>query len=343
MAERKAAKAKKHEIIEVKETAIWNSQTQLQEIKQIYGKDLTDNEFKIFIGIGKATGLNPFLREIWAVKYNNNPASIFVGRDGYRKSAQKDPEYDYHLSDAVYANDQFKVENGEVKHTYNVADRGALVGGYAIVKRKSAEKPMFCYVSLKEYGTGKSLWASKPATMIKKVAEAQALRMAFQGLFAGTYDESEAWDEEKPARRVAAKAETAKAEIIDVPKEQPIKNGTLVQIRNMVEVQKVDAEKLKSGLVKVTGKETLETLTEDEGQKILAMFQKKLEGEMKTAKADVDAAMPPIANDTIQKRAMECKTQEEASQIAADMKTLELSEIKRTALTNILKTKGFTV
>ncbi len=175
--------------------AIWQEQAKLAEVKKIYGKDLTDSEFAILVQIGQATHLNPFLREIWAVKYGTNPAQIFIGRDGYRKAAQSNPDYDYHLADAVYQNDDFKIEDGEVRHTYSGKDRGALVGAYCVVKRKSSTKTMFNFVDIKEYSTGKSLWVGKPATMIKKVAEAQGLRMAFQQLFAGTYDETEAWEE----------------------------------------------------------------------------------------------------------------------------------------------------
>jgi len=48
-------------------------------------------------------------------------------------------------------------------------------------------------VNIKDYDTKKSVWASKPETMICKVAEAQGLRMAFPALFAGTYNEAEDW------------------------------------------------------------------------------------------------------------------------------------------------------
>jgi phage recombination protein Bet len=173
---------------------LWTDSTKVQEIKKVFAPNLSDSEFSTLVGIGQATGLNPFLREIWAVKYGNNPASIFVGRDGYRKTAQSNPDYDYHLTDAVYQNDSFSVTDGEVKHSYSVKQRGMIIGAYCVVKRKKSSKPIFTFVELKEYSTGKSLWGTKPATMIKKVAEAQGLRMAFQGIFAGTYDESEAWE-----------------------------------------------------------------------------------------------------------------------------------------------------
>lgn len=184
-----------------KEVSVWDKQGAIQEIKKIYGKDLSDGEFTTLVEIGKATNLNPFLREIWAVKYGNSAANIFIGRDGYRKRAQADADYDYHLVDAVYEKDEFKVTNGEIEHSYGLTDRGKLVGAYCNVKRKSSSKPIYVFVDIKEYSTGKSLWnpqSGKPATMIKKVAEAQALRMAFQGLFGGTYDESENWMKDKP-------------------------------------------------------------------------------------------------------------------------------------------------
>lgn len=194
---------------------IWEDKNSLSEIKEIYGKELSDGEFKTFLNIGKATGLNPFLREIWAVKYGNSAANIFIGRDGYRKSAQSHPLYDYHIADAVYEKDQFIVSNGEIKHQYTLINRGKLIGAYCIVKRKNSTLPMYVFVELSEYSTGKSLWnpqTGKPATMIKKVAEAQGLRAAFQELFAGTYDESEQWEQNKkpPLKLVNAAEEVEK-------------------------------------------------------------------------------------------------------------------------------------
>ena len=181
------------------ELSLWEGKTSLQEIKGQFGKDLSDSEFNMLCGIGKATNLNPFLREIWAVKYGGNPACIFIGRDGYRKSAQAHKEYDFHTVDSVYSKDDFSVNNGEVSHSFNLESRGTLLGAYCLVKRKTSSRANYNFVDFKEYTTGKSLWAKKPSTMIKKVAEAQGLRGTFQELFAGTYDESEKFEEENRA------------------------------------------------------------------------------------------------------------------------------------------------
>jgi phage recombination protein Bet len=187
--------------------SMWEDNEKLREIRKLFAPKLTDMEFQFFVGMGKATNLNPFLREIWAVKYSEKEAAqIFIGRDGYRKSAQSHRDYDYHQCDAVYENDDFEMNDGIIKHKYNLKNRGELLGAYCIAKRKNSERPSYVFAELREYSTGKSLWrepglykndkgymsqGGKPATMIKKVAESQCLRAGFQELFAGSYGEEE--------------------------------------------------------------------------------------------------------------------------------------------------------
>lgn len=146
---------------------MWSSEKSLAFIKSQVAPTLTQQEWNLFVGIGINTQTNPLLREIWAVKYGNK-CSIFIGRDGYRKSAQRNKNYDHHSADAVFSNDVFKMVNGEPLHEYALKDRGQLIGAYAICKRKGSSKPNFIYVELKEYSTKRANWASMPATMIKK-------------------------------------------------------------------------------------------------------------------------------------------------------------------------------
>lgn len=177
---------------------MWDNREQLQEIRKLFAPKLSDSEFQFFVGLGKASRLNPFTREIWAVKYQESqPAQVFIGRDGYRKAAQAHPEYDFHQADAVYENDEYEVINGEVHHKYKLNNRGKLVGAYCVAKRHKSSRPMYVFCELSEYSTGRSLWnyqTGKPATMIKKVAESQCLRACFQDLLGGTYAEEEEWE-----------------------------------------------------------------------------------------------------------------------------------------------------
>ena len=167
---------------------IWDSP---EKVKALFAPSLNKDEFSFFMGLGIELKANPFTREIWAVKYGTAAASIFCGRDFYRRKAQELEEYDGHCVDSVYSNDTFSVEDGKPKHTYSLSDRGVLLGAYSFVKNKTTSQPYYVFVKLSEYDKKQSNWKNMPDTMIKKVAEAQGLRGAFQGTFKGTYDESE--------------------------------------------------------------------------------------------------------------------------------------------------------
>lgn len=170
-----------------------------QEIKKIFAPDLTDAEFKAFIGLGMSLKANPFTREIWAVKYNEkDPAQIFLGRDFSRRVAQEQSDYDGHIVNAIYENDGFSITNGIPEHKVeSFKDRGKLIGAFCCLYKKDKRIPTFVTVKLEEYiqhkkdGSVTKFWKKMPETMIKKVAEAQCTRSAYQGVFGGTYDESE--------------------------------------------------------------------------------------------------------------------------------------------------------
>lgn len=198
---------------------VWSNEQQLTEIRKTYAPTLSQLEFSAFIQLGRATGLNPFMKELWAVKYaSDRPASIFIGRDGYRKAAQRQADYDYHLVDAVYSNDKFSVINGEVHHERKFGQRGALLGAYAVGKRTTSSRSMYVTVEMKEYDKNFGLWKTHKETMIKKTAEAQLLRQLFQEVFVGTYSDAEA---KEPIAR-EAKAQLA----LDTIKERMQSNET---------------------------------------------------------------------------------------------------------------------
>lgn len=185
-------------------------------IRKTFAPNLTPVEFKIFTGLGYSLGANPYNREIWAVKYGTSPAKIFLGRDFYRRKAQEQEDYEGHVVRAVYEGDDFQMDNGVPNHKWSFKGRGQILGAYCIVYREG-KKPFESSVRFDEYYEGMwvdptdhsqgkkktykngrpvdmspTTWDTKDETMIKKVAEAQGLRGAYQGIFKGTYDESEA-------------------------------------------------------------------------------------------------------------------------------------------------------
>lgn len=194
------------------ELSIWEDNVTLEEIKKIFGKGLSDGEFQIFVQLGRAMDLNPFKRELWAVKYGDNAAQIFVARDGYRKGISRTPNYEYHVADAVYSNDKFSrnTSDGGVIHEYSLKDRGRVVGAYCLVYMKTSSRPYYVWVDIAEYDKGQSLWKSMKATMIKKVAECQCIRMACTA-FNGTY----APDEMEEDTTIIKNAQKSSSVIID--------------------------------------------------------------------------------------------------------------------------------
>jgi len=171
--------------------SIWDQR--VGDIKSIFAPKFTNEEFMVFVQIGKSKWLDPFNKEIFAVKYGW-AAQIFIGKNGYVRIAQSHPDYKWHTSEVVYENDDFVVENWYPKHKYGLKDRWAILWAYCLLYKNWMPNPILHLVSYKEYRSGTNpVWKDKPETMIKKVAVAQALRESFYELFAWTYDESEMW------------------------------------------------------------------------------------------------------------------------------------------------------
>lgn len=219
---------------------VWTDK--LEDIRKVFASQLTDAEFEFMVGLGKATGLDPFRKEIWCVKYGNSPAQVFIGRDGYRMIALSHPDYDYHQSDSVYENDDFKVVNGEIHHTYSLKDRGKIVGAYCITKRKSASKSVYYFVKFSEYNSGKSLWASKPDLMIRKCAEANALRASFQDVLGGTYIPEEMPEEMHQKEEKSLFKAEIKEEFI------PVNEYQLEELKDLLLQKDIQSDRIKKAL-----------------------------------------------------------------------------------------------
>ena len=268
--------------------SFWKDPNALKEIKELFAPNLTDLEFKGFIGMGSALGLNPFLRECWAIKYDKTkPAQIFIGRDGYRKVAQRQAEYDFHYAETIYSKDKFKVTNGVIEHEYSFMDRGVLLGAYCIVKRKSSSRPVYAVVNITDYDKKQSNWNTMKETMIKKVAEAQALRAAFQDTFGGTYTEDEI--PEMAYKKTNVQTNKLKevlnidtGEIIDTEtvllteeksNEEPVNIDQLTAIRDLMK-EKGFNDKRKQDLLEHYKVDDLSKLTLAQGEECLALLEK---------------------------------------------------------------------
>lgn len=164
----------------------------LDLLKSTIAKDLTDNELALFVEVCKLRNLDPFLKQIYAVKrkskgYNGQPdtyvMTIQTGIDGFRLIADrtgryapgKAPEYQYDDKGNLSAATSF-VRKMTPDGTWHEVSAVALWSEYA------------------QYGYGDKLspmWAKMPHTMLAKCAEALALRKAFPADLSGLYTDDE--------------------------------------------------------------------------------------------------------------------------------------------------------
>lgn len=154
---------------------------------------ITDKEIKLFIELAKAQKLNPFTKEIFITKYGDYPATFIVGKDVFTKRAQSNP-----LFKGMQAGIIVQRGNGvDQREGSAMFGDEMLLGGWCKVYVQGYDVPIYDSVSFNEYAARKAdgslnaMWASKPATMIRKVAIVHALREAFPSDFQGLYDQSE--------------------------------------------------------------------------------------------------------------------------------------------------------
>jgi phage recombination protein Bet len=157
----------------------WSNE-QLKVLQQSVAKNTTPSELIYFANVCKSVGLNPFNKEIWCFKNKKGDLLIFTGRDGFLKKAQEHQKYAGMRSSEVCENDKFQIDiaNNKITHEITTFERGRILGAYAIVFRDGGE-PTIELVDFKTYNKGYNTWVTNPADMIKKVAEAHALKKAF--------------------------------------------------------------------------------------------------------------------------------------------------------------------
>lgn len=163
---------------------------------------VSDQEVNYFIHLCRGMSLNPFLKEVYLIKYGTQPATFVVSKEAFLKRAESNPEYDGSESGIIVLD-----SNGELQHRkggFYIKDKEQVVGGWANVYRKDRKYPSTAEVSFDEYagrtkeGNLNTNWANRPATMIKKVALVQALREAFPGDLNNLYTAEEQGDIEEP-------------------------------------------------------------------------------------------------------------------------------------------------
>lgn len=174
----------------------------LEVVRNALAPDLDDAELTLFSLVAQRSGLDPFARQIHAVK-RKGKVTFQTGIDGYRSTAERTREY----------------EGSDLPEFGPECECKAKPEGHPLWARvtvyRTGKRPQTGEAYWHEFHPGDNdfMWVKMPRNQLAKCAEALALRKAFPYVFADLYTNEEmaqAGREENTPVTQAAAQPTAK-------------------------------------------------------------------------------------------------------------------------------------
>ena len=159
------------------------TQEQTQLISSTIAPGCTPDELKLFSYACQRSGLDPFSRQIYAIK-RGGKMSIQVGIDGLRSVAERSGQLDG--SATFWIGD---TEGSQWSDVWLGSKPPA--AAKTIIYRKGCSHPFVGVARFQDYNAGQGLWSKMPAAMLAKCSEALALRKAFPADMSSLYTADE--------------------------------------------------------------------------------------------------------------------------------------------------------
>ena len=225
----------------------------------------TDQEVALGLAIVKSLKLNPFLREVHFIKYDQkSKMAIVVGYEVYLKRAERTGKLDGWTAGI------------------NTAENYAWVKIY----RKDWKEPFEWTVNLQEFNKGQSTWKQIPSFMGRKVAIAQGFRLCFPDELGGlpyTQEEHQVYDVE--GKEVNTKPEVKMPQELPPPaapiEEIPIVNEKAQKLAELSDLYQKLSEKQQENFMNKLGSDysvaSINDLTLEQCDEIIQKLKKVFE------------------------------------------------------------------
>ena len=235
------------------------NEDEIKLIKQQIAPGTTDSELKLFLYQCKRTGLDPLVRQIYAIR-RGDKMTIQTSIDGFRVIAERSKKYAGQDEPEFAYNPDGSLLSCKVRvYRWRLGQRYQASVGVAFWNE---------YVQAYN-GKPSGLWAKMPHTMLSKVAEALALRKAFPQDLSGIYTADEMNQADltvsgSPQVTVSSSQEIETQEVVEHPATARQKQQILILINNPVFSEEEKAKTVSQ----------LNGITSEKAEKFIASFSK---------------------------------------------------------------------